>query len=365
MFTAKTVYAQVAFERAIDKVFDYIVPSELVDKLVPGSIVRAPFGDKVLDGIVAALVDTPSVDNLKKIDAVSEETILHETKLFELAQWISAYYLCPLGLTLKAMYPSYVRRKKTEQETVYVSLTMNREDTVRMIDRLSQSARRQADVLSWLLTAREPMIDKQRVIKNAHADMRVLQGLEKKGAISLISETQITCQENNSSRYKFVDSISSVQLSPSQSAVMEKICSALSEPTFTPFVLHGVTGSGKTEVYIRAIQEVLKNGREAIMLIPEISLTPQTEESFRKRFGDQVAVFHSRLSDGQRAGEWKKMRDGAVKLVVGARSALFAPFKNLGIIIVDEEHERSYKQGETPRYNARDVAIVRAKMEGI
>jgi len=139
----------------------------------------------------------------------------------------------------------------------------------------------------------------------------------------------------------------------------------LKSKEFTPIVLHGVTGSGKTEIYLRAIRQVIDDGKQAIMLIPEISLTPQTEERFRKKFGDLVAVFHSRLSDAERSREWKKMRDGKAMLVVGARSAVFAPFSNLGLIVVDEEHERSYKQEEAPRYNARDVAVLRAKMSKI
>jgi primosomal protein N' (replication factor Y) len=151
-------------------------------------------------------------------------------------------------------------------------------------------------------------------------------------------------------------------LTTDQEIAFERIKEAIERKKFSPFLLHGVTGSGKTEVYLRAIEEVIKNGKEAIVLVPEISLTPQLVKRFRSRFGSKVGVIHSALSDGERFDAWRMARRGEIKIIIGARSAIFAPFKNIGIVVVDEEHEQSYKQDEQPRYNARDLALVLGKM---
>ena len=151
----------------------------------------------------------------------------------------------------------------------------------------------------------------------------------------------------------------SLTFTPEQQAIFKKLSFAIETEKFESFLLHGVTGSGKTEIYIRCNQRVLEMGETAIMMVPEISLAPQTVERFRQRFGDRVAILHSGLSQTERYLEWKKIRDEKVSIAVGARSAVFAPFKNLGMIVIDEEHDSSYKQDSTPRYHARDTAVDR------
>ncbi len=152
-----------------------------------------------------------------------------------------------------------------------------------------------------------------------------------------------------------------LDLTDEQSVALSQIINAMDKKVSETFLLHGITGSGKTEIYLQAIEHCLKDGKEAIVLVPEISLTPQMTERFRSRFGEQVAVMHSGLSVGEKYDEWRKIHEGKVKVVVGARSAVFAPFENVGIIILDEEHESTYKQEDSPRYHARDVAIWRSE----
>ncbi|MEW6534678.1 MAG: primosomal protein N' [Candidatus Auribacterota bacterium] len=357
--------AHVVFEIALDREFDYKIPVHLLGKVGAGCIVQAPFGERVLHGFVVKTSNSSSFPSLKELqDAVSEKLFI-ETPLFKLAQWMSSYYACPLGLVLKSMYPSYLRKTMRNAHAEYISLNKNREDVIRYMDTLSKRAKRQLDVLEYILQKREVFFEMDALCAAVGCDKNAVERLIKKELLARITEDELVKRDSRLDRYKYVTPINSITLNLDQQRVLNQIEAALDSREFVPFVLHGVTGSGKTEVYIRSIQRVLERGQQAIMLIPEISLTPQTEERFRKRFGNVVSVFHSRLSDGARAREWKKMRDGKAKLVVGARSALFAPFSDLGLIVVDEEHERSYKQEESPRYHARDIAVLRAKLSNI
>ena len=185
----------------------------------------------------------------------------------------------------------------------------------------------------------------------------VIKGLIEKGILSETSKEVYRDPYAN----RLIKKTEPHQLTEEQSAAIKPILTALSQKEHDVFLLYGVTGSGKTEIYLQSIQRVLEDGREGIVLVPEISLTPQMVNRFKGRFGDQVAVLHSGLSVGEKYDEWRKIQRKEVKVVVGARSAVFAPFENLGIIIIDEEHETSYKQEDNPRYHARDVAIERAK----
>jgi len=361
-------YAKVVFEIALDKSFDYIIPSHLQDKIFPGSIVKAPFGEKVLDGYVIELTNQSNIEKLKELIEVSGEQVLLETHLFDLAKWMSEYYICPLGLVLKAVYPSYLKeygKKRRNTDSIFLSLTKNREENIKFIDLIKGKATKQADLMTHLMRRSEVYIPFDEIKETVKTDRKVLESLKTKGYLEIFTETELKKRDIQTSKYKYVDQLKVPNLTDDQASVLNSIYDIIKSNIFSSILLHGVTGSGKTEIYLRAIEKTINDGKQAIMLIPEISLTPQTEERFRKRFGDCVAVFHSRLSDIEREKEWRKMRSGEAKLVVGARSAVFAPFKNLGLIVVDEEHERSYKQEESPRYNARDVSVVRAKMANI
>ncbi|MEK5060236.1 primosomal protein N' [Paenibacillus sp. FSL H7-0326] len=221
--------------------------------------------------------------------------------------------------------------------------------------------KRQKEVLSFLLEAKEllPMPLKD-VLSALQVSAATVKGLEDKGLIS-ISEVEVFRDPYRGRDFKPTEPL---PLTLEQQAVYDRIARQLDEREQGVFLLHGVTGSGKTEVYLQAIQRCIKQNRQAIVLVPEISLTPQMVERFKGRFGDQVAVMHSRLSGGERYDEWRKIREGKVKVAIGARSAVFAPFDQLGLIIIDEEHETSYKQEETPKYHARDVAVERSKQHG-
>ncbi|GAA0358844.1 primosomal protein N' [Bacillus horti] len=197
----------------------------------------------------------------------------------------------------------------------------------------------------------------QRVVEECQTTRSTIKALEQAGIVR-ISKQEL---QRDPYQHRVFERTQPLTLTEMQQSVLGKITTSVDEQEFRPFLLHGVTGSGKTEIYLQSISYVLKNDKEAIVLVPEISLTPQMVDRFKGRFGDQVAVLHSRLSKGERYDEWRKIRDGKVKVAIGARSALFAPFRNLGLIIIDEEHEASYKQEETPKYHARDIAMFRGQ----
>ncbi|MFC5703433.1 primosomal protein N' [Cohnella faecalis] len=220
-------------------------------------------------------------------------------------------------------------------------------------------ARKQREVIEWLEEHPEP-IALQELAEAAGTTASTIRSLEERGLLEIRGVTE--------DRDPYADRdfpvSSPLPLTPAQATALEPIASAIDAKDRKVFLLHGVTGSGKTEIYLQAIQQALSLGREAIVLVPEIALTPQMVERFKSRFGARVAVLHSRLSQGERFDEWRKIREGRAQVAVGARSAVFAPFSNIGLIVIDEEHETSYKQEESPKYHARDVAIERARLSG-
>ena len=215
---------------------------------------------------------------------------------------------------------------------------------------------KQKKVIDYFIDHPEP-IERSQLLTELGVSSAVIKGLMEKG-FYLKRKKKFT---EIPMRTVSIKKTEPLQLTGEQSTAIKPILTALSQKEHEVFLLYGVTGSGKTEIYLQSIQRVLEDGREAIVLVPEISLTPQMVNRFKGRFGDQVAVMHSGLSAGEKYDEWRKIQRKEVKVVVGARSAVFAPFENLGIIIIDEEHETSYKQEDNPRYHARDVAIERAK----
>lgn len=223
----------------------------------------------------------------------------------------------------------------------------------------SGQARRQKEVLEFLLEVGAPL-SLQEVLQTLRVTAGTVQKLAEKG-YAVIEETEVFRDPYKNRRFQGSEPL---QRTPEQDQVYRKVTEALSARSFGVFLLHGVTGSGKTEVYLQTIERCIALGRQAIVLVPEISLTPQMVERFKGRFGGKVAVMHSRLSTGERYDEWRKIREGRVQVAIGARSAVFAPFADLGLIVMDEEHETSYKQEETPKYHARDVAVYRARQYG-
>jgi primosomal protein N' (replication factor Y) (superfamily II helicase) len=354
--------ARVALEIALRKEFDYLVPPELESEIEPGSRVKVPFGPRHILGCVTALLPASEQTNLKPILQVIGRKALVTPKVLELARWISGYYCCPFEIALKSVLPETVRKEKSGwREHLFV----------RKLDRPGappKLTRRQEEIMAHLEA--QPAIPLQELLRKANTTADTLRRLEDKGLISIGTEIN----ERDPYAREQILPTQPLALNPEQAAALDRVFAAMSagapsdNSASRTFLLHGVTGSGKTEVYLQGIARSLEQGKGAIVLVPEISLTPQTVERFKARFSSGplqtlVAVLHSHLSAGERHDEWHKIRQGRARIVIGARSAIFAPVDPLGLIIVDEEHEHSYKQEESPRYHARDVAVVRGKLD--
>ena len=361
---------------ALDREFDYRIPPRLAETVHIGSRVAVPFGRRTAQGYVVGLADTSAYGTLKEIgDVVGKKPLLGD-KILELIRWMAKYYCCPVELAVKCALPEVVRKAKIswkERQYVRAKKIANEE-----FARLLKKARKQARVLQ-VLRGSEGMFA-SKLVELAETDASTLKRLAAKGYI----EIRDRAEERDPFGGEVFLPTDPLALTAEQQAALD-LCKAaidacrstgnVEPPTLNaqrstlkdspkPILIHGVTGSGKTEVYLQAIDHALRQGRDSIVLVPEISLTPQTVERFRARFpNQQVTVLHSHLSEGERHDQWHKIRDGQSHIVIGARSAVFAPVQALGLIVVDEEHESTYKQDESPRYNARDVAVMRGKLE--
>ena len=362
--------ARVTLELALRKEFDYLIPPELAEQVDVGSRVQVPFGARKVLGCVTALAEESAHARLKPILKVIGAQTLVTPKVLKLARWIAEYYCCAPEIALKSVLPEAVRKEQSGwRERLFVrALTFSGE--------LPKLPKRQREI--WNLIEERREMPLQELLELAETTAATLRRLEDKGLVSIA--TQIS--ERDPYAREQILPTQPLALNPAQAKALEQIVAAMNRgedggwkmedgkrrPSST-FLLHGVTGSGKTEVYLQAIAHALERGRGAIVLVPEISLTPQTVERFKARFSSGplqtlVAVLHSHLSAGERHDEWHKIRQGRARIAIGARSAIFAPVDPLGLIIVDEEHEHTYKQEEAPRYHARDVAIMRGQMEG-
>jgi primosomal protein N' (replication factor Y) len=349
--------AKVVVELALDREFDYLIPSALEDRVRLGSRVHVPFGRGMARGYVVGLADRSDHPALKTIESlVGDKPLFSETSL-KLARWIADYYAATVEQAIRAMLPCAVRRHGAAFRT---------QASVRLADPPPSPS---AGVAAKPLTQKQQTIlDKLHagecwlsdLLREAGCTAAVVQGLVRRGLVCLEDKTHDRDPFRNQTYMRTLP----LAMNAEQAAALAAITGAMETGKPPVVLLHGVTSSGKTEVYLQAIQHGLDRGRGAIVLVPEISLTPQTVARFRGRFGDTVAVLHSQLSDGERHDEWYRLFEGKARIAVGARSALFAPVSDLGLIIVDEEHEPSYKQAESPRYNARDVAVMRGRLEG-
>ena len=344
--------ARVTLEIALRKEFDYLIPSELEGRVEVGTRVKVPFGRKEVLGCVTSLTEQSEHDSLKSITKIIGTQSLVTPRVLELARWIAEYYCCAPETALKSVLPDAVRKEKEGwRERLFIHLLPGDECIVNL-------TKRQAEVYHVIEESRS--IALQELLKITGTTAATVRKLEDRGLIEIapqISERDPYANEE-------IIPTRPLELNSEQSVALDEVNKSSGEF----FLLHGVTGSGKTEVYLQAIAHVLEQGKGAIVLVPEISLTPQTVERFKARFSTGslktlVAVLHSHLSAGERHDEWHKIRQGRAKIVIGARSAIFAPVEPLGLIIVDEEHEPSYKQEEAPRYHARDVAVVRGQRE--
>ncbi|HBA85268.1 MAG TPA: primosomal protein N' [Verrucomicrobia bacterium] len=349
--------ATVIVEIALNREFDYRVPPRLQNELQIGTRVVVPFGHSEARGYVTGLKETSTYANLKEIrDRVGKSSLI-DNRIMELARWVGEYYAAPLEIAVRTVLPSVVRKKGSGfKERLMVFATEAGGDLL-TAEALREKAPKQAAVLDALRSGGQTFL--HHLARSAGASDAAVRALEKKGLVTVSREAQMRDPMKGQNILRSLP----LEMMPQQTDALNAIVQSVDTLKPPVILLYGVTGSGKTEVYLQAIQHVLKQGKGAIVLVPEIALTPQTTERFRGRFGDEIAILHSNLSEGERHDEWHRVHEGKARIVIGARSALFAPVRNLGLIVVDEEHEPSYKQDETPRYNARDVAVMRGRME--
>ncbi|MCK5710027.1 MAG: primosomal protein N' [Deltaproteobacteria bacterium] len=417
---------QVAIPIPGEEYYSYKVPEHLKEGIKLGKRVLVPFRNRKSIGFIVGYGDPPPDIKLRDIIDIIDEEPLFDDKRLEFLRWVSTYYLASLGIVLKAAHPGGLgvslkrlisitengikaldAKRLTSHETLVLNTIYNfgeitSQKLLNLVENTSNELlnslkRRNLLEIGYEL-ASDPKVKTEKIIvagddaslenkslERKHAKVEILEFIlihrrvpltdlkEIFGNVSahlpwLEEKEFVKIEHREISRDPFseidISSESPPKLTLDQDVACNKISGAVDSQKFSPFLLHGVTGSGKTEVYLRAIGEVIKKGKEALVLVPEISLTPQLVKRFRSRFGNQVAVIHSALSDGERFDAWRMASRGEVKVVIGARSAIFAPLNNIGIIIVDEEHETSYKQEEAPAYNARDLSLVLGTMTG-
>ncbi|MDD4932438.1 MAG: primosomal protein N', partial [Methylacidiphilaceae bacterium] len=319
---------------------------------------RVPLRRAETTGWVIDFPTRPAVEGLRELCAISEEPFHLSATLLHLAEWAAGYYCAPLAATLACLLPAPVRRTR-KQEQLLAACRPEWDET--SVDQLRCSSREKR---AWARLRELGPTWLTELCASTGTGPQLWKRLAERGLVEL-RKTQRT---RHPLRHGPTGLGELPILTEDQKRAFEAVRAAIRQNGFSPFLLFGVTGSGKTEVYLRSVGEVLSQGRSALVLVPEIALTPQLVEQVQLRFGDQpgkVALWHSRLSAGERHDQWGDIVSGRARVVVGARSAVFAPLRGLGLIVVDEEHESAYKQGETPRYHARDVAVMRARQEGI
>ena len=342
-------FVQVALPVPVRQLFTYRVEGAAPP---PGARVKVPFRDRTLTGWV--LGPGSEVPRVRDVMAVLHSGPRVGDELLGLARWIADYYVAPVGIVLKTMLPT---GRKAGPKKQLVARVVHEIGTLSEIDHVFGSARRQRQAFERLLAAggTQTLV----ALQENGFSRAVVKGLEKKGLVAVGEEVVL----RDPFRGESAPDGPVLTPTPAQRHVLKKLTEGLETGGGT-FLLHGVTSSGKTLVYIDLIRRVLARGQGAVMLVPEIALTPQTVSRFRAAFGDLVAVLHSGLSDGERFDAWTELESGRKRIAIGARSAVFAPLPRVGAIVVDEEHDGSYKQSETPRYHGRDVAVVRAKRAG-
>ncbi len=357
---AEQLAAQIVFAEPPHGPYDYRVPETLKGTLRAGQRVQVPLGKggRPVIGYCTAVATKPVGSRpLKDLGSIIDAEPLLSPPMLRLTQWMADYYLCPLGQVLQAVVPAGVRGQAGTREMTFLSVPP--EIAEQLAAGTLKLGIKQADALRLLAASPRPLTPPE-LAQAAKCTLGPIAELRKKKLVAAEVRriSQVELDEAPAPRED------RLQLNDDQQVALERIVAALTAPRHETILMHGVTGSGKTEVYIRAIDEVIAFGRQAIVLVPEISLTPQTRSRFRSRFA-QVAVLHSHLSDAERHWHWQRIAAGEVQVIVGARSAVFAPVRNLGLIVIDEEHDHSFKQGESPRYHARDVALRRAQFENI
>jgi primosomal protein N' (replication factor Y) len=360
-------YADIVFDRPLDHAYTYAVPAALRERLSVGKRVLTPFGrgDRHTVGFCVGLSESPPQQHRAKalIEVLDEEALL-TPHLLKLTRWMADYYMCGWGQVLNAVVPAGVKQQAGTKSISLIELVPEKlwPNPVPPLT-VKQKA------LLELLRTRQGPLELHQLQHEAKCGTGPIRGLVDKG----LARRRVSRVENARDGAAHADpappessgtAVPGRTLTEDQRQVWATLEPVLQAGGFQPFLLYGITGSGKTEIYLRAIDEVVRQGKEALVLVPEISLTPQTIQAFKSR-GGAVAVLHSHLHNAERGNHWRRIAKGQVEVIVGARSAVFAPTRKLGLIVIDEEHEASFKQEATPRYHARDVAVMRARLENI
>ncbi|MGL4790258.1 MAG: primosomal protein N' [Anaerotignaceae bacterium] len=337
----------------VDRIFDYQIPHTLLSVVCVGMRVKVPFGGKntYIEGYVVGLDNNTLVptDRIKNIHSVLDKYPVFSQEMIDLAWWMKNKYYTTLSQCLQTIVPTGINIKN---EIKVISLNIDKDTLAKEKDKLSKMESRlmQLFVLEYLEKFGET--PQTEIVNNLKISLSPIKTLLKRGIIKediLQKRPTVLIEETKKTNH--------LKFTEEQQLAYETI----SNPNGKPYLIHGVTGSGKTEIYLQLIHNIIKKGKQAIVLVPEISLTPQLSNRFLSRFGSLVAVTHSKMSHGERITVWEKVKNGQVSVIIGPRSAIFSPTENLGIIIIDEEHENTYKSDNTPKYDAREVAEFRAK----
>lgn len=341
----------------LDKTFQYSIPEKLSDAVSIGAKVNIPFGRSRRTGYVVELCDTPEIDpsKIREIEGIVPDSLAIDERMIKLAYWMKTNYGSTIIQALKTVIP--VREKVRRASGKTISLLISPEEALKLAQEYKKKKKAQARILEML--SENPVAEYSMLTKKAGVTASSVKALEESGLI----ETKDVPVLRNSLNVGAAQP-RHIKLNPQQINVIESIVSDYDNGDMSTCLIKGVTGSGKTEVYMEIISHILKRGRQVIVLIPEISLTYQTIMRFYNRFGDVVSVINSRLSKGEKYDRFEMAKEGRLKIMIGPRSALFTPFANLGAIIIDEEHEGAYQSETVPRYHARETAVALAEMTG-
>jgi primosomal protein N' (replication factor Y) len=347
------IFVEVFLDQNLAKPLDYSIPSELWGRVEVGMRVEVPLKSTLKKGTIAKIKHKSEWKEVKPIARlISLEGEIAEP-LWKLAHWMVKYYGSSLQKVLKCFIPINVRKEVKQKTRLFLKLAKTHDESIQAIEKFRLKSPKQAEALEEVLNAPKGIF-----LSDLKGSKSAVETLIKKSWIRAAHITTDLLEE------EFFPTAPK-QLNEEQRVAFEAICASLKKGQFAAHLIYGVTGSGKTEVYMQAIQRALDQNKSAIMLVPEISLTSQTIERFKARFSQKIAVLHHRRSLGERTTAWEDLKKGEAKLVIGARSAIFCPAQNLGLIIVDEEHDSSYKQSdEAPPYHGRDTAVMRAHLEG-
>ncbi len=351
------LFVSVYLDHNLKKALDYSVPQELQSQVAVGKRVEIPLRNLTVKGTIAALKSNTQSAGVRPILKILSQYTDLAPEQWKLAEWMSKYYITPLQKVLKCFVPPHIRKEVQQKKQLFVTLKKTHEETIEACRHLRIKSPKQAAALEILLQNTQGLPLSELVQTSSRS---IIDSLKKNHFID-IKEVQL--DEDLLLNEEFFPSKPKT-LNDEQAKTVKTLHNALDSHQFSSHLIYGVTGSGKTEVYLQAIAKALELKKGIILLVPEVALTSQTIERFRARFPDKIAILHHKRSLGEKTSAWQDLKEGKIQLVIGARSAIFCPIQNLGLIIIDEEHDSSYKQtDEMPCYQARDVAVMRAHLE--